>query len=108
MNAEAKKTVSKQAKEALDTEEFDKAKQSAREAYAKFQEAREHLKSAAVAAGVDLKEGANEFVEDKVDTINSKGHELFDETEEYVRKHPLKSAGIAFFSGFVVSKILRL
>lgn len=36
-----------------------------------------------------------------------RGRELFDEVSEYVKEHPVSSAGIAFAAGMLFSSILR-
>lgn len=90
-----------------ENEEFIKARESARDAYRKFQEARLHLQSAALNAGVDFKECASEFVEGKVDSISHKGRDAYHEASEYITSHPLRSAGTAFLAGFIVSKLMK-
>ena len=97
----------KTATDSADKVELEKARESAREAYDKFQEARKHLKSAALNAGVDMKESANDYLEETVDSVSSKGREMYNDAESYVHKNPLRSAGLAFAAGFLLSRITR-
>lgn len=41
------------------------------------------------------------------DSAQSKGRELIGDIQDYARKHPLESLGIAFASGLVLSRLLR-
>jgi ElaB/YqjD/DUF883 family membrane-anchored ribosome-binding protein len=79
-------------------EEFETAKQAVLEAYANFLDAKKHLKKAALAAGVEFRESANEQLEEVMTRADSAG--------DYVRENPLASAGIAFLSGVVLSRLL--
>ena len=53
-------------------EEFENAKRAVLDAYANFLEAKKHLKRAALAAGVDFRETANERLEDAVSRAREK------------------------------------
>lgn len=106
--------VKKIHEEMATAEEFEKAREAAQEAWEHFQEARSHMQSAAVAAGVELRENANEQFEetlatlkDKQSELQDKGNDLVDQGSDYVRANPVKSAGIAFAAGYVVSRLFR-
>lgn len=102
MNATSTKT----GKDHAYSEEFDSAKQSAREAYENFVEAREHLKSAARAAGIEMKETADDELDDVIKRVLDEKERVVRTSEEYVRENPLASAGIAFLAGFIISKLI--
>lgn len=87
-------------------EEFENAKQAAIDAWANFVEAKNHLKLAAKAAGVEFREVANEHFVDARDRVKEQKTELYEHTCEYVREYPLRSAGIAFLGGVLFSKMM--
>lgn len=86
-------------------EEFEIAKKAVLEAYANFLEAKKHLKRAALAAGVEFKESANERLEEVVTRAREKKDELQDSTTEYVKENPMTSASIAFLGGVLFSRM---
>jgi ElaB/YqjD/DUF883 family membrane-anchored ribosome-binding protein len=88
-------------------EEFEKAREAAREAYAHFMKAREHMKAAAISAGIELKDSANEQIDESVEMLKEKQAHLIETGTEYIKENPLKSAGFAFLGGYLVSRILR-
>lgn len=86
-------------------DEFENAKQAVLEAYANFLEAKKHLKRAALAAGVDFRETANERLEEAVSRARDKKNEWQDTTNEYVKENPMTSASIAFLGGVLFSRM---
>ena len=98
-------TTAKAKAEELNNSELDQAKEAAAQAYENFLEAQKHLKLAAREAGVDLKDTAHEKFEESVEKIQAKRKEVLGDSEDYIRANPLTSAGIAFVSGFVISKL---
>jgi ElaB/YqjD/DUF883 family membrane-anchored ribosome-binding protein len=86
-------------------EEFEIAKKAVLEAYANFLEAKKHLKKAALAAGIEFKENANERLEEVVTRAREKKDELQDSTTEYVKENPMTSASIAFLGGVLFSRM---
>jgi ElaB/YqjD/DUF883 family membrane-anchored ribosome-binding protein len=86
-------------------EEFENAKKAVLEAYAAFLEAKKHLKRAALAAGVDFRETANERLEDAVTRARDKKDEWQDNTTEYVKENPMTSASLAFLGGVLFSRM---
>ena len=86
-------------------EEFENAKQAVLDAYAAFLEAKKHLKRAAMAAGVDFRETANERLEEAVSRARDKRDEWQDNTTEYVKENPMTSASIAFLGGVLFSRM---
>lgn len=86
--------------------EFETAKAAMLEAYASFLDARKHLKKAALAAGIDFRESANEQFDTAVARARDGKDELQERTGDYVRENPLTSASLAFLAGVVVSKLL--
>ena len=85
--------------------EFENAKRAVLDAYAKFLEAKKHLKKAALAAGVEFRDTANERLEDAVTRARDKKNELHDSTTEYVKENPITSASIAFLGGVLFSRM---
>ena len=88
-------------------EEFDMARDAAAEAWEQFKSARAHMQTAALAAGIDLRESANEQFDETLARLKEKQQTLVAEGSEYVRANPVKSAGLAFVTGFVISKLLK-
>lgn|SRR5690554_2780184 len=88
-------------------ENFHEAKNAAMEAYANLLEAKRKFLHAARSAGLDLKDNANEQLEEAVGRVQERGTEIYERTEDYVRENPLASAGIAFAAGFIMSRLLR-
>jgi ElaB/YqjD/DUF883 family membrane-anchored ribosome-binding protein len=86
-------------------EEFESAKKAVLDAYAAFLEAKKHLKRAALAAGVDFRETANERLEEAVTRARDKKNEWQDNTNEYVKENPMTSASIAFLGGVLFSRM---
>jgi len=86
-------------------EEFESAKRAVLDAYANFLEAKKHLKRAALAAGVDFRETANERLEEAVSRAREKRSEWQDGTSEYVKENPVMSASIAFLGGVLFSRM---
>lgn len=86
-------------------EEFENAKQAVLDAYANFLEAKKHLKRAALAAGIDFRETANDRLEEAVSRARDKKDEWQDSTSEYVRENPITSASIAFLGGVLFSRM---
>lgn len=87
-------------------EEFELARKAVLEAYARFLDAKRHLKKTALAAGVEFKEGANEQLDEVITMVRGAKKELEESTGDYVRENPLTSAGIAFLGGMIVSRLL--
>ena len=86
-------------------EEFESAKKAVLDAYAAFLEAKKHLKRAALAAGIDFRETANERLEEAVTKARDKKNEWQDSTNEYVKENPMTSASIAFLGGVLFSRM---
>ena len=89
-------------------EEFDAAKKAVLEAYANFLDAKLHLKKAAVAAGIDLRDSATEHLDEALAMARDKKNEIHDSTSDYVRKNPVTSAGIAFLGGVIFSRLFGI
>lgn len=85
--------------------EFENAKQAVLDAYNNFLEAKKHLKRAALAAGIEFRDSANERLEDAVSRARDKKEEWQDNTSEYVRENPITSASIAFLGGVLFSRM---
>jgi ElaB/YqjD/DUF883 family membrane-anchored ribosome-binding protein len=103
-----KKTTDGGAEAAMDCDvhaEFEIAKQAMLDAYANFLDAKKHLKKAALAAGVEIRESASENLDEALDRARGKKDELAESTSEYVRENPLTSAGIAFLGGVILSRL---
>jgi ElaB/YqjD/DUF883 family membrane-anchored ribosome-binding protein len=86
-------------------EEFENAKKAVLDAYANFLDAKKHLKRAAMAAGVDFRDTANERIEEAVGMARDKKNEWQDNTTEYVKDNPITSASIAFLGGVLFSRM---
>lgn len=86
-------------------DEFEAAKNAVLEAYANFLDAKIHLKKAAVAAGIDLRDSASGHLDEALAKARDKKTELHDSTSEYVRNNPVTSAGIAFLGGVIFSRL---
>jgi len=82
--------------------ELEASRQAAIEALDKLLEAKSHFRSAAEAAGLDLK---NEAI-DQLTEGRAKAEELSLQATEYVYEKPLSSLAIAFVGGFVISQLL--
>jgi ElaB/YqjD/DUF883 family membrane-anchored ribosome-binding protein len=85
--------------------EFENAKQAVLDAYANFLEAKKHLKRAAMAAGIEFRETANDRLEEAVSRAREKKDEWQDTTSEYVKENPITSASIAFLGGVLFSRM---
>jgi ElaB/YqjD/DUF883 family membrane-anchored ribosome-binding protein len=86
-------------------EEFEAAKKAVLEAYANFLDAKLHLKKAAVAAGIDLRDSATEQFDEALTRARDKKNEIHDSASDYVRENPVTSAGIAFLGGVIFSRM---
>lgn len=83
-------------------EELDASKQAAMDALEKLLEAKEHFRSAAESAGLELKEEAfNRLTEGKI-----KAENLGEQACDYVYERPMTSLAIAFVGGLVLSHLL--
>jgi ElaB/YqjD/DUF883 family membrane-anchored ribosome-binding protein len=85
--------------------EFENAKKAVLEAYANFMEAKKHLKAAAFAAGLEFRDSGKEHLDEAILKVKERKDELQDSTSEYIKENPITSAGIAFISGMLFSKI---
>lgn len=88
-------------------EDFNEAKQAALEAYENLIEAKNKFYGAARSAGLDVREGAKEEFHSAMNAANEKTTEFVDRSESYIRERPFTSAGIAFATGFVLSKLIK-
>ncbi|MDR0781999.1 MAG: hypothetical protein LBF16_15165 [Pseudomonadales bacterium] len=86
--------------------EFERAKAAATEAYNSFLDAKMHLRAAARTAGVDLREGASEQLQESLARLNERKRQTLDDAGAYIRENPLMSAGIAFVGGMLFSRFL--
>jgi ElaB/YqjD/DUF883 family membrane-anchored ribosome-binding protein len=86
-------------------EELETARKAVLEAYDSFLDAKKHLKKAAMAAGIDLRESANEQLDAAIARARDKKEEFQERTGDYVRDNPLTSASLAFLAGVMVSRI---
>jgi ElaB/YqjD/DUF883 family membrane-anchored ribosome-binding protein len=82
-------------------DELAASKQAVLSAYDKLLEAKEHLKLAAEAAGVDMKDEAIE----QLLKGRAKTEALGQQASVFVREKPLASLGIAFVGGLVISSL---
>jgi ElaB/YqjD/DUF883 family membrane-anchored ribosome-binding protein len=82
--------------------EFEASKLSALQALDKLLEAREHFKSAATAAGIDLKHEAVE----QLMAGKSRIEELGEELSAYAREKPGTTVALAFVGGFILAQLL--
>lgn len=87
-------------------QEFEQAREAAAEAYANFLAARDHLKAAALAAGIELKDTASRQFEEGLGKVNNQKDELYQSTQQYIRDNPLFSTGVAFLGGILISRLL--
>lgn len=87
--------------------EFEAAREAALEAYENFLEAKDHLKAAALAAGHEFKDTANEQFEEALERMTEQKDEIYDSTRDYMRENPMTSAGIAFLGGLLISKLFE-
>ncbi len=86
-------------------EEFEIAKKAVLEAYAKFMEAKKHLKTAAFAAGMEFKESGKEHLDDALLRAKERKDEIRDTTSEYIKDNPITSTSIAFIGGVLFSRL---
>lgn len=56
--------------------------------------------ASAASTAADRLSGAN-------DRFSASAHEWRDETADYVRAHPMTAVGVAFFVGFILSRLTR-
>lgn len=82
-------------------DELAASKEAALDAYEKLLEAKQHLQSAAEAAGVDMKDEAVE----QLLQGRAKAEELGDQASTFIREKPLASLGIAFIGGLIISRL---
>ncbi|MFT4765257.1 MAG: ElaB/YqjD/DUF883 family membrane-anchored ribosome-binding protein [Oleispira sp.] len=94
-------TQSTAAKSSTRDDELAASKQAVLNAYDSLLEAKEHLKLAAEAAGIDMKDEAIE----QLLKGRAKTEELGQQASVFVREKPLASLGIAFISGLVISSL---
>lgn len=82
--------------------ELDASKQAAFDALEKLLEAKDHFRSAAEAAGLELKEEAfNRLAEGKI-----KAEKLGEQASDYFHEKPLTTLAIAFVGGLLLSQLL--
>jgi ElaB/YqjD/DUF883 family membrane-anchored ribosome-binding protein len=86
-------------------DELEIAKKAVLEAYANFLEAKKHLKIAAFAAGVDIKESANEHLEEALIKVKERKDEIRDNTSDYIKDNPITTVSIAFIGGILFSRL---
>jgi|SRR5690554_80848 len=82
-------------------EEVESAREAVRAAYDKVLEAKEHFKTAAQAAGIDLRNEAVEQLEKGRDKAQAISHQA----GNYVHEKPVITLGAAFLAGFIVSQL---
>jgi ElaB/YqjD/DUF883 family membrane-anchored ribosome-binding protein len=82
-------------------DELAASKQAVSSAYDQLLEAKDHLKLAAEAAGVDMKDEAIE----QLLKGRAKTEELSKQAGVFIREKPLASLGIAFVAGLVISRL---
>ncbi len=97
-----KKTIRRTVRKAPPKSEIESGRDAVAEAYANLRSARDHFKTATFAAGGEIKHEADEKIDQGVD----KAREIYTTTENYVKAQPLTSAGIAFATGVIISRIL--
>lgn len=97
-----KKNIRKTVKREPVNSELESGRDSVADAYGNLRSAKDHFKSATIAAGGDIKHEADEKIDQGVD----KAREMYMTTENYVKAQPLTSAGIAFATGVIISRIL--
>lgn len=83
------------------SDELAASKEAALNAYEQLLEAKQHLKSAAEAAGVDMKDEAIE----QLLKGREKTEALANQTSDFIRDKPLASLGIAFIGGLIFSRL---
>lgn len=83
--------------------ELDASKLAAREALEKLLEAKDHFRSAAEAAGLDLKEEAI----DQMIRGRDKAEELTATATEFAREKPMQALAVAFVGGYILSQFFR-
>jgi ElaB/YqjD/DUF883 family membrane-anchored ribosome-binding protein len=88
-------------------ENFNEARKAAMEAYSNLLEAKRKFASAARVAGMDVKEHAHEHLDDALVKARERGSELYSQSENYVRENPMATAGIAFLTGYILSRLMR-
>lgn len=82
--------------------ELDAGKEAVMSAYSKLLEAKNHFLHAVEVSGVDMKSGANgQFTKGK-----EMAQQYSDKATSFIHERPMASLGIAFATGFVVSKLL--
>ncbi len=82
--------------------ELDAGKEAVMSAYSKLLEAKNHFLHAVEVSGVDLKSGANgQFTKGK-----AMAQQYSNQATSFIHERPMASLGIAFATGFVVSKLL--
>jgi ElaB/YqjD/DUF883 family membrane-anchored ribosome-binding protein len=86
-------------------QELETARKAVLEAYGSFLDAKKHLKKAALAAGIDLRDSASEQLDAAFAKARDRKDEFQERTGDYVRDNPLTSAGLAFLAGVVVSRM---
>jgi ElaB/YqjD/DUF883 family membrane-anchored ribosome-binding protein len=82
--------------------ELEASKAAVSEAYEKLMEAKEHFKTAAESAGVDIKNDAAEQLQKGRD----KAGDFTQQATDYMKDKPFATMGIAFAAGFIASKVL--
>ncbi|MFN2327549.1 MAG: hypothetical protein ABR612_01395 [Chromatocurvus sp.] len=82
--------------------EMDAGRESVLAAYNDMLEAQGHFRSAAEAAGLDLKNDAM----DQLLKGRDKADALGEEVQRYVHEKPVATLGLAFFAGLLVSQLL--
>lgn len=82
-------------------DELAASKEAVLSAFDKLLEAKEHFKSAAEAAGVDIKDEATE----QLLKGREKTEALGEQASGFIREKPLATLGIAFITGFVISQL---
>lgn len=97
-----KRSIRKTVHKAPVKTEVELGRESVQEAYENLRNAKDHFKTATIAAGGELRQQTDERIDQGVD----KAREIYTTTENYVKAQPLTSAGIAFATGVIVSKIL--
>ena len=83
--------------------ELEATRKAAMDALDKLLEAKNHFRSAAEAAGLDMKDEAI----DRLTEGRVKAEELGAQASDYVYEKPLTSLAIAFAGGFVLSQLLK-
>ena len=82
-------------------DELAASKEAVLSAFDILLEAKEHFKSAAEAAGVDIKDEATE----QLLKGREKTEALGEQASGFIREKPLATLGIAFITGFVISQL---